>query len=242
MFCNHRFEKKGLILLNNLKKVESLLNQRLKVVASLIDESCYMIDVGCDHALLDIYLASIYKNIKIIASDNKKGPLEGAKENIKKYHLETRIQLKLGNGIDPIEKKVDTIVISGMGGLNMIGILKYKKELLFNIKTIILSPNSDTEKVRKEMIKLGYIIENEQLVKDKHIIYPVLVLKKGKKHYSKQEYLFGPILLERKDTLFLEYIKNERTRKEKSLEILPKKYIQRRRKLKKELKMIKKNL
>ena len=92
-----------------------------------------MIDVGCDHALLDIYLASTYKNIKIIASDNKKGPLEGAKENIKKYHLENRIKLKLGNGIDPIEKEVNTIIISGMGGLNMIGILKYKKEMITNI-------------------------------------------------------------------------------------------------------------
>ena len=228
--------------MSNSKKIESLINHRLKMVASFIEKDCYMIDVGCDHALLDIYLASIYKEIKIIASDNKKGPLDGAYENIKKYHLEDRIQLKLGNGIEPIQNDVDTIVISGMGGLNMIGILKYKTELLSNIQTIILSPNSDTEKVRKEITKLGYKIENEQLVKEKHIIYPILVFKKGRKHYSRREYLFGPILLERKDSIFLEYMESQRALKEKLLELLPKKYIQRRMELKRELKIIEKNL
>lgn len=228
--------------MSNSKKTVGLLNHRLKTIASFIEKDCYMIDVGCDHALLDIYLANTYKNIKIIASDNKKGPLEGAKENIKTYHLEDRIQLKLGNGIDPIEGGVDTIVISGMGGLNMIGILKYKTGLLSNIKTIILSPNSDTEKVRKEITKLGYKIEDEQLVKEKNIIYPILIFKKGRKHYSRQEYLFGPILLERKDSLFLEYMEGQRILKQKLLEILPKKYIQRRMELKRELKMIERNL
>jgi len=212
------------------------------MVASFVEEDSFLIDVGCDHALLDIYLASIYKNIKMIASDNKKGPLEGASENIKKYHLEDRIQLKLGNGIEPIQNGVDTIVISGMGGLNMIGILKYKTELLLNVQTLILSPNSDTEKVRKEITRLGYKIENEELVKDKNIIYPILVFKRGKKHYSKQEYLFGPILLERKDSIFLEYMKNQKILKEKLLKVLPKKYIQRRIELKRELKIIEKNL
>lgn len=228
--------------MSNTKKMEGLLNHRLKMVASFIRKDCSMIDVGCDHALLDIYLASIYKDIKIIASDNKKGPLEGASQNIKKYHLEDRIHLKLGNGIEPIEEGVDTIVISGMGGLNMIGILKYQTELLLSVQTIILSPNSDTEKVRKEITRLGYKIENEQLVKEKNIIYPVLVFTKGKRHYSRQEYLFGPILLERKDPLFLEYMESQKALKKKLLEILPKKYIQRRMELKRELKIIEKNL
>ena len=124
----------------------------------------------------------------------------------------------------------------------MIGILKYKTGLLSNIKTIILSPNSDTEKVRKEITKLGYKIEDEQLVKEKNIIYPILIFKKGRKHYSRQEYLFGPILLERKDSLFLEYMEGQRILKQKLLEILPKKYIQRRMELKRELKMIERNL
>ena len=98
------------------------INKRLETVASFIEENSKIIDVGCDHALLDIYVVNKYKNVTAIASDNKEGPLEGAKENVKKYHLEEKIKLKLGNGIETIEEDVDTIIISGMGGLNMIGI------------------------------------------------------------------------------------------------------------------------
>ena len=32
------------------------INERLKRVASYVDDNSYIIDVGCDHALLDIYL------------------------------------------------------------------------------------------------------------------------------------------------------------------------------------------
>ncbi|MCI8568129.1 MAG: SAM-dependent methyltransferase, partial [Bacilli bacterium] len=32
------------------------INERLKLVASFVEENSNVIDVGCDHALLDIYL------------------------------------------------------------------------------------------------------------------------------------------------------------------------------------------
>lgn len=215
------------------------INKRLETVASFVKEDSKIIDVGCDHALLDIYLVNKNKDITAIASDNKEGPLENAKENIKKYHSEDKIKLKLCNGIEAIEEDTDTIIISGMGGLNMIGILKYKPYLYKNVNTIILSPNNDADKLRKEMTKLKFYIENETLVKEKNIIYPIIVFKRGKKRYKKIEYLFGPVLLKKKDSLLMEYIKFQELQKEKLLEILPKKYWQKRIQLKKELKEIK---
>ena len=216
------------------------INKRLETVASLVEENSKIIDVGCDHALLDIYLVEVGKCNRLIASDNKSGPLENAKENIKKYNLENKIKTKLGNGVETIEDDIDTIIISGMGGLNIIGILKYKKNLYKNVNTLILSPNSDTEKVRKEICKLGFYISDEKLVKDKNIIYPVIRFKRGRKHYSRKELLFGPILLDKKESLFSEYINNQRMAKENLLSILPKKYFERRFELKKELRLINK--
>ena len=214
------------------------INKRLEKVAELVEDGSNVIDVGCDHAFLDIYLAQTGKCDRLIASDNKSGPLEGAKKNIEKYKVENKIKTKLGNGIETIEDDIDTIIISGMGGLNIIGILKYKTDLYKQVKTLILSPNSDTEKVRKEISKLGFYITDEKLVKDKNIIYPVILFKRGRKHYSKRELLFGPILLKNHDPLFDEYIKNQKLAKEHLLGILPKKYFQRRWELKKELKFI----
>lgn len=216
------------------------INKRLQTVSSFVTDGSNIIDIGCDHALLDIYLALNKKNLNIIASDNKEGPLKHAKENVSKYQLDNQIKIKLGDGIATIEENTDTIIISGMGGLNIVGILKYKKDEYKNVNTLILSPNNYTEKVRKEIAKLGFYIDDETLVKDKNIIYPVIVFKRGKKRYNKTELLLGPILINNQTEIFKEYIKKEKDTKEKLLSLLPKKYLKRRLELKRELKLINK--
>ena len=218
------------------------LSKRLETVASLVLENRSIIDIGCDHALLSIYVALNKNPKKVIASDNKKGPLLHAKENIDKYKVSDKVKVKLGDGVDPIEKDIDTIVISGMGGMNIVGILKYKTDLFKNVDTIILSPNTDSDFVRREVCKLGFYIEDEKLVKDNKIIYPVIRFKRGKKYYKKIEYILGPILMNRKDELFIEYLNNQKSTKSKILDIMPKKYILKRIQLKKELKEINKIL
>lgn len=218
------------------------LNKRLDAVANLVEENRSTIDIGCDHAFLSIYIAQTKNPKKVIASDNKEGPLVKAKENVKYYNLEKDIILKLGDGLEPIEKDIDTIIISGMGGLNMIGILKYKKELYKNVDTIILSPNTDCDFVRREICKLGFYIDDEILVKDNNFIYPVIRFKRGKKKYKKIDYILGPILLIKKDKLFIEYLNREKDIKTRILNNLPKKYIRKRLELKHELKIINKSL
>lgn len=219
-----------------------VISNRLESVASLVEENRSVIDIGCDHAFLSIYVA-LYKNpIKVIASDNKEGPLEGARENLKRYKVDGKIVLKQGDGVDPIEPDINTIVIAGMGGLNIVGILKYKRNLYKNVDTIIISANTDVSFVRQEICKLGYYVDEEIIIKEGNIIYPIIRFKKGKKKYSKLEYVLGPILLKKKDDIFIEYLKREKATKEKILSILPKKYLIRRIQIKKELKEINKIL
>ena len=40
------------------------LSKRLEVVASFVNDNSKVIDIGCDHGLLSIYLVNKYKNIK----------------------------------------------------------------------------------------------------------------------------------------------------------------------------------
>ena len=217
-----------------------MLSKRLDAVASLVEENKSIIDIGCDHALLSIYIAKNKNPKKVIASDNKEGPVKGAIENVRRYKVEDQVKVKLGDGVDPIEKDIDTIIIAGMGGMNVVGILKYKRDLYKNVDTIIISANTDVDFVRKEICKLGYYIEEELLVKDGNIVYQIIRFKLGKKHYKKTEYLLGPILMEKKEPLFIEYLKREKELKEKILKLLPKQYFIRRIQLKKELKEINK--
>lgn len=218
------------------------INERLKKIADFVDQDSLCLDIGCDHALLDIYLVKEKKVAKIIASDIAKGPLEQAKNNIKKYHLEEQIELRLGDGLNPYTKDIDTIILSGMGGRTIIGIFKYQLSLIKTIHTIILSPNNYQEDVRKFFTQIGFIIEDEMLIRDGKMIYQIMKLKKGKKKYQKKDYFFGPILLEKKEELFYEYYQKELTSRKILMDLLPRNYRLKRYITKKEIKMIEKEL
>jgi len=166
------------------------LSKRLEAVATLVDINSRVIDVGCDHAYLDIYLTLNNSN-KCIATDINKNALEIAKKNIKKYNLEDKIETKLTNGLTDIKvNKKDNIVISGMGTFTILEILKTNK--LSN--TLIISSNNNIDILRREVINLGYYIYNEIFIIDKNKPYIIIKFIKGIKKYNKIDILLGPIL------------------------------------------------
>lgn len=198
------------------------LSKRLSIVASLID-SKNIIDVGCDHALLDIYLAQCNKERKIIVSDINENALNNAKENIKKYKLSSQIEARLGSGLDTLtEDNIDTLVISGLGANTIVGILHNNIFKLKNIKNIIIQSNTNLNFLRKKVTKLNYIIDEEIQVKENNIIYTIIKFIKGRKKYNKKELYFGPILLKKNNKLFKEYNDIEKNKLIHLLKVIPK--------------------
>ena len=166
------------------------LSKRLMAVATLVDINSRVIDVGCDHAYLDIYLTQNNGN-SCIATDINKNALNKAIENIKKYNLEDKIQTKLTNGLAGVKvKDEDNIVISGMGTYTILEILKTNK--LSN--TLIISSNNNISLLREEVIKLGYIIDTEMFIMDKSKFYIIIKFVRGIKKYNKIDIEYGPIL------------------------------------------------
>ena len=218
------------------------INDRLKKIGDLVEANSFCLDVGCDHAFLDIYLVQRGENIKAIASDVKEGPLNHARENINKYHLEDKIECSLGNGLDTYSDYVDTIIISGLGGRSMIGIFKSHLEVLKKVNTIILSPNNYQEDVKRFLCKHHFYLSNEELVKEGKFIYQILVFSRGKRRYSRREYFFGPVLLEKKGKLFDEYYKRELVSREILIKVLPKNYRWKKFLVKKEIQMLKEEI
>lgn len=215
------------------------INNRLKQIGDLVEANSFCLDVGCDHALLDIYLVKSKKNIKAIGSDVNEGPLKCALENIKKEHLEEEIELRLGDGLDTYSPEIDTVIISGMGGRNMIGIFKNHLKITKQLKTIIVSPNNYQEDVKKFLVKCGFYIDDEVLVKEGKFIYQIIKLKKGKKRYSKKEYFFGPVLLQKRGKLFTDYYLRELESRKLLLNLLPKNYRFKKMVINKEIKLLK---
>ena len=218
------------------------INDRLKTIGDLVSANSFCLDVGCDHAFLDIYLVKKNIGINAIASDVLEGPLSQAKQNIKNEGLEDKIETRLGDGLDTYSSEVDTIIISGMGGRNMIGIFKKNLHVLDEIKTIIVSPNNYLEDVKRFLCRNGFIIDDEVMVKEKKFIYQIIKFVRGKKRYSKKEYFFGPVFLQKKDDLFKEYYGRELKSREILLKNLPDKYVLKKIKINKEIEMLKKEL
>lgn len=179
------------------------LSKRLTAVSSYVKDNSKVADIGCDHGLLSIYLAKKYPNIKIIASDINEKALNGAIQNIKENKLTTRIDTRLGYGLNPYAKdEVDTIIMSGMGSNTIVGILKYSSSKLEKVNTLIIQSNTDLYFLRKNITSIGYYIEDEILVEDKNIIYTIIKFTKGKKRYHYKELYLGPILLVKGGKLF----------------------------------------
>ncbi len=218
------------------------INARLKKIGDLVEANSFCLDVGCDHALLDIYLVRQNKNIRAVASDVKEGPVLQAKKNIRQEKLEEVIEVRLGDGLSTYTKDIDTVIISGMGGRNIISICKNDMKNFKMVSTYILSPNNYQEDVKRFFVKNGYYIANEEFVKDKRFIYQIIILKKGKKKYTKKEFFFGPVFLLKKGPLFREYYEREMKAREILLDLLPKNFKYKRYKTNKEINLIKQEI
>ena len=218
------------------------LSKRLEAISSLVPVNAKVIDVGCDHALLDVYLYQNKISKKIIATDVNENALGNAKENIKKVKLDKEIEIRLGNGIDPLngDDDIDTIIMAGMGAHTIVGILKNNYHKLKNIDNIIIQSNTKHFFLRKEMMKLNYKIDNEILILDNKKTYVIIKYVKGKHKYSKKELYFGPVLLKNNSKLFQEHNKKELAKLEMILKLLPKDKIMVRYKIKKEIKLYQK--
>lgn len=214
------------------------INNRLKTIGDLVPLSSYPLDIGCDHALLSIYLVKEKGFSKTVASDNKSGPLKKAKENVNFYKVSDKVKLVNAEGLNSYTEGINTITISGMGGLNINKILDDNRKYLKNIDTLILSPNNYSLSVKRKLLKLGYHIENETLVKEKNIIYEILVFKKGRKYYSYKKLFLGPILMTKKDNITKEYYQNLLNTKKSLLKALPKSFRNKIRLTKKEIKYL----
>lgn len=200
-------------------------SKRLETIASLVKSNKRVIDIGCDHGLLGIYLY-LENNNKVILSDINEKCINVAKKNLEKYNLSNNIQVIISDGLNNIDiKKDDIAIIAGMGTNTIANILKNPKTEL--LSEIIIQTNNDYEELRKLVVNMGYVIDDEIYLIDKNIEYVIIKFIKGKKKYSKIEYLIGPRLLQNKY-----YLSNIIKHYEMILNKLPKKYILKRLKIK----------
>ncbi|MBQ6494650.1 MAG: SAM-dependent methyltransferase [Bacilli bacterium] len=202
------------------------ISERLKSISEFIEDNTNILDIGCDHGLLDIYLMQNKNNINITATEINKEALNNAIKNFKKNKLDNKIKTIHTNGLDNIDTtNINTIIIAGMGSHTIVGILYKNIKKLKNIDNLILQSNNDIDFLRKKITKIGYYIEKEKLIKDKNIIYTIIQFKKGRKIYNRKQLYFGPYLLKENSILFKDKNKEDLIKLNKIYKLIPKKYI-----------------
>lgn len=159
---------------------------RLETLSSYIKPSEKIIDVGCDQALLSKMLAK--RGIYSVASDLRRNIIENASFSTP-YNLSKYITYRVGFGITLNDNEKDfTVVLAGMGTHTILEIIKeYNKP----IKRLITVSNNDHYLLRKTMMRLGYIIDKEEIIKEKGIYYNLIIFIRGEKEYTEEELTIG---------------------------------------------------
>ena len=198
------------------------LSGRMREIASLCPKSSILYDVGCDHALISIYLISAGVVDFVTASDINRGPLETAEKNARKEGVSDRMSFILSDGLKMVDINQDktdtdihsdrafrTLLISGMGGELIKKILEDGRDKLDKFDCFIFSPHSKPGDFRRYLGSAGICIKEERLIKDDGKFYFLIKAGHGSDACHKDtDYEFGPYFFDGRDSLKEEYLSN----------------------------------
>ena len=156
------------------------LSKRLYAVASLVTEGASVADIGTDHGYIPIYLTEQKIASKVIALDINKGPLERARMHIIGHGLKDQIETRLSDGLKAVDPgEVDTMIAAGMGGGLVIKILEEGKDVVDQLYTCILQPQSEIQRVREYLATNHLKIIAEDMVEEDGKFYPMMKVVHG---------------------------------------------------------------
>ena len=179
-----------------------VVSSRIKTIADFILDGDVVVDVGADHGLLELYLLAKYQNISITAVENKIGPYKILEQSLKGLK---NVKLSLSDGISSVDDKTKTVVIAGMGGINIKNILNKHPEKVGGLNKIVIDAHRDIEIARKTIVNFGFRISQEKIVfeQDKFYVISEFIKDEKPQHYSDDIMQFGYELY--KDELWPKY-------------------------------------
>ena len=156
------------------------LDGRLTSAAQFVRHGARLADIGTDHAYLPIRLLLDGRIQSAVACDVNSGPLEKAKTNIAKYHLQDKIDCLLGDGLAPVaDAKITDAAICGMGGELIARIIADAPFVRNSAVRLILQPMTHQGHLRKYLLSSGFSIIGEALSESDGKIYQCICAEFG---------------------------------------------------------------
>ena len=180
-----------------------MISKRIKTIASLIEPQESVIDIGCDHCYLLIYLRNNGHQGALMGTELREGPFNNALNNLQAYGYDD-IRIIQCDGVQAVDEQMQVAVMSGMGYHTVTHIMENDPAYFENCDRIIIQVNSDVDKLRRWLMENGYAIIDENIIKD-YKYYEILTVTKGEMELTEQQITFGPVLLEKRGEIFDEY-------------------------------------
>ncbi|MCD2255821.1 tRNA (adenine(22)-N(1))-methyltransferase [Agrilactobacillus fermenti] len=182
------------------------LSDRIQKLIDFVPAQARLADIGTDHAFVPIEVIKMGMANFAIATDIGAGPLNIARDNVEAAGLAEKIQLRLGNGLAPIqyEDHINTFVIAGMGGELIRQILATAPKPLLKNVTLILEANNQEALVRQWLSDQQIQIVNETILFEDGHYYEFIIADTRKKSMplTQIDIQYGPILARQQSLTF----------------------------------------
>lgn len=182
-----------------------VLDPRLSTIAEMVGRCDTYADIGCDHGRLGAFLLQHGWINRALLMDISDPSLDKARSLIRLLGLEEKTRFLVGDGADPLDCQVDCVVIAGMGGTTAAGIIERGRDK-FGSARIIIQANVANLELRERLMRSGYRISDERVVKDGRRHYIIIEAVPGHAVYSEQELMVGPVLLRDRPEALAAYV------------------------------------
>ncbi|MEN6390106.1 MAG: class I SAM-dependent methyltransferase [Syntrophomonas sp.] len=160
------------------------LSPRLYAIGQLVKPGQICADIGADHAQLSIFLMEQKLTPRVIVTDIARGPYERAKKAAESCPWAHLIDLRQGDGLQPLKPgEADTVIIAGLGGDAIADILGSDWEKSESFKHYIMQPMSRAWVLRNTLAERGWPIRSEQVIQEEHRFFPVIEATPGENPY-----------------------------------------------------------
>ena len=184
------------------------LDARLMGIAQMLGKCDCVADIGTDHGRLGAYLLQRDLCGRVQFLDVSSDSLDKARALIARMGLLERASFGVGDGAAAMTEDADGVVIAGMGGQLIAQIVERGIARLRGAK-LVLQPNVAQRLLRQRLSQLGFMIEEERLVKAGRRYYIMMGAAAGEAQYTEQELIVGPKLLAERPALLKEYARRQ---------------------------------
>ncbi|MDB6442583.1 MULTISPECIES: tRNA (adenine(22)-N(1))-methyltransferase TrmK [Pseudomonas] len=199
---------------------EQTLSTRLERVAAHVPAGARLADIGSDHGYLPVALMRRGAIVAAVAGEVALTPYRAAMRTVHENDLQTRICVRLADGLAAIEAQdgISAISLCGMGGETIRDILEDGKARLNGQERLILQPNGGEQPLRQWLMRNDYRILCEEALRENRFDYEIIVADRtGPVIYTDEELYFGPLLMQARTPAFLDKWQRALRRKQRTL-------------------------